>query len=163
MSRVVSNYFFGRFAYDLMSFLPFGLLMLIDKQYKILWITKSLRIRELTHYISYKFICPIYINYIEMRQRQQYEDKNVNESMDEDLTFLNQKISGKGIIRVFVVILRVLFFVYFAGIYLFILFDLMHELGYANLEHLFDKNFAEMKLILSPDEYQRFVARRFRA
>ncbi len=54
-----------------------------------------------------------------------------SDSKDEDLTFLNQKISGKGMIKVFVVILRVLFIVYFAGIYLFIFFDLFHQLGYA--------------------------------
>ena len=52
LSTIASRYFYGDFSYDLIAFLPFGLLGQLSQQLELLWVIKALRVKTLNYYMG---------------------------------------------------------------------------------------------------------------
>ena len=47
---IATNYLYGRFLFDLFALVPFGFLEIVNKRLKILWLLKTVRIRDIIVY-----------------------------------------------------------------------------------------------------------------
>ena len=68
MPDVAKKYLTGEFMVDIIAFLPFGYAsVIIDKRLDFLWILKSLRIKNLTIYLSDSMINHAIHNYVQSK------------------------------------------------------------------------------------------------
>ena len=68
LEQVAYQYLMDEFFLDLLAFLPLGYIFsIIDERFKILWVLKAIRTRELRYYLSKKFFDQFINIYIEYR------------------------------------------------------------------------------------------------
>ena len=60
--EVFKRYFYGRFAFDLLMLLPYGIVMIYDPALGCFWILKTLRIRDMIHFINNQHIFNTVLN-----------------------------------------------------------------------------------------------------
>lgn len=66
---ISENYLKYKFFKDLIVILPLGgMFSYIDQRFKILWLIKAARVKDLHQYVSFKFLKPFVNSYIEHRQ-----------------------------------------------------------------------------------------------
>ena len=65
LEEIAYKYFTHGFIVDFITFLPLGLLSLVNNKLYFLWSIKALRIRQLNIQMSDKFIIPMFNSFIE--------------------------------------------------------------------------------------------------
>jgi len=128
---IVSKYMRGSFIIDLLTFLPLGYtLEFYDHRFKILWLIKALRIKELHGYLGKRSFAPIINFYINFLRGNSLNDPDLSHEINRDLIYITRKIYFRNIFKIIRLILQILFVVYFLAQYWFIcvdVFDTMHD------------------------------------
>ena len=140
LETVATNYFRSQFLIDLIVLLPLGgIFSLIDYRWKLLWLIKAYRIKELQYYMSPRFFKPFINYYIDQKQNQALLDPVRKFETSFDQTYMTQKIYGRNIIQIVRLIIQLFVIVYFVGMYWFVFVDvLMHIILISRPEDPFD-------------------------
>ena len=86
------NYLRGAFLIDLITFLPLGLLSVIDERLKFLWLLKDIRLKLLYKYFNKTFFKPFINYYIEQKQVRAFNDEKLKNDINQDNIFIQKKI-----------------------------------------------------------------------
>ena len=90
---------------------------------KILWLIKTIRMRYLKYYLSEKFLMEFVNFYITFKQGNSLYDEIKRKDMIEDHIFITDKIYLRQIMKLLQLIFKIMYIVYFVGLYFFILVD----------------------------------------
>lgn len=126
---IISRYIRGNFVTDVLAFLPLGYMFeFIDEKFKILWLIKALRIKELHGYLGKRSFQPIINAYINALRGNSLNDPELSHEINIDLIYITRKIYIRNIFKILRLILQILFIVYFLGQYWFICVDVFNSI-----------------------------------
>lgn len=101
LETVSSNYLRGKFLIDLIALLPLGAMFThIDERFKVLWLVKAIRIKELHQYLSKKSFQPVINHYIQYKQGNAITDPDLCNEINEDLIYIGQKIYIRNVFKI---------------------------------------------------------------
>lgn len=136
LENVAGDYIKGRFLLDVLTWMPLGLLSYKVEILKILWLIKCLRMKYLKYYFGEKFLM-FFVNFIiTFWQGNSLYDEKKKRDMIEDHIFITEKIYLRQVMKLLQLIFKIMYIVYFVGLYFFILvesgqqFIIMHWEGY---------------------------------
>jgi hypothetical protein len=127
--EVIFNYLRGMFIIDVLAFLPLGyMFQSYDERFKVIWLIKALRIKELHGYLSKRSFQPIINMYINALRGNSLNDPEMSQEINRDLIYITRKIYIRNIFKIIRLILQILFIVYFIGQYWFIFVDVFQSI-----------------------------------
>ena len=88
---------------------------MIDVRFKVLWLIKALRIKDLMKFLQPRILNQLIFFYIEFRQGNSLNDPVKKYEINEDLIYIEHKIYGRNFVKLGRLILIIVCIIYFVG------------------------------------------------